>query len=377
MSRILFVINEDWFFRSHFLAAARLLREDGFTIGVATRLARHRAELEGEEFALFDLTLGRKGLNPVALWRSADPLRGVVDAWRPDIVHAIGLRPILVAGLALKGGAARPRVVAVTGLGYLGADRRLSRRALRALLRHGVRWLHAGHATRYVFENEEDPRLLGLDGDGRVLIVGGAGIDPEREPEQPWPEEGDALKAAFVGRMVWSKGVDTAVEGVRAARERGLNVTFDLYGAPDPDNPRAIAEQTLAAWQAEPGIEWHGRTEDAGAAWRGAHVAILPSRGGEGLPRALLEAAAAGRPVITTEVQGCRHFVRDGVEGYLVPVGDAAAIAGRLAELAADRAALRAMGARARARVMDGHTVRHVADGFARAYRDLLRDHRS
>src|SRR3954464_14659468 len=123
--------------------------------------------------------------------------------------------------------------------------------------------------------------------------------------------------------MLWSKGIDVAVEAVRAARAQGAAIELSLYGAPDPSNPKAIPEDTLKAWGAEPGIAWHGATGDIPAVWRDHHVACLPSRGGEGLPRALLEAAACGRAIVTTDGAGCRAPARGGLEGLLVPPGHA------------------------------------------------------
>ena len=121
--------------------------------------------------------------------------------------------------------------------------------------------------------------------------------------------------------MLWSKGIDVAVEAVRLARAKGAAIELSLYGAPDPSNPKAIPEKTLKAWSAEPGIAWHGATRDIAGVWREHHVACLPSRGGEGLPRTLLEAAACGRAIVTTDVPGCRTLVRHDVEGLLVPPG--------------------------------------------------------
>src|SRR3954464_12678018 len=150
--------------------------------------------------------------------------------------------------------------------------------------------------------------------------------------------------------MLWSKGIDVAVEAVRAARAQGAAVELSLYGAPDPSNPKAIPEETLKAWDSEPGIAWHGPTTDIAAIWRDHHVCCLPSRGGEGLPRTLLEGAACGRAVVTTDVPGCRTLVRDGVEGLLAPPGDAETLAAALATLAGDPTLVARMGEAARAR---------------------------
>ena len=147
---------------------------------------------------------------------------------------------------------------------------------------------------------------------------------------------------------------------------------LSLYGAPDPSNPRAIPEATLKAWSAEPGIAWHGATRDVAAVWRDHHVACLPSRGGEGLPRTLLEAAACGRAIVTTDVPGCRTLVRDGVVGRLLSVHDVVSLMEALATLAGRRDRVARMGEAARARVLDGFTERDVMEAVKRLYVSVL-----
>lgn len=173
--------------------------------------------------------------------------------------------------------------------------------------------------------------------------------------------------------MLWTKGIDAAVEAVDLARQQGVDVELSLYGAPDPSNPTSIPENVLAGWASRPGISRHGPTADVAAVWRTHHVAVLPSHG-EGMPRMLVEAASCGRPIVATDVSGCRTLVRDGVEGFLVPVGDARAIAGALVRLDADAALRARMGAAGRARVLSGYTERQVGDAVAGLYASLMRE---
>ena len=121
--------------------------------------------------------------------------------------------------------------------------------------------------------------------------------------------------------MIRPKGIVESVDAVRHARAAGAPVELHLFGDPDPDNPRSIPQATLAQWSNEPGITWHGHEADVARVWREHHVAMLLSYR-EGLPRSLVEAAAAGRPIVATDVPGCREVARDGQEGILVPLGD-------------------------------------------------------
>ncbi|WP_414473011.1 glycosyltransferase family 4 protein [Microvirga sp. M2] len=369
--KLVFIVTEDWFFASHFLPMARAAREMGLDVAVVTRVRAHREAIEATGARVIPLQVERRSVNPMTAGYAAGQLAAILKDEKADIVHCIALRSILVGGFAATLAGVGRRIYALTGLGFLGArtDRlgRLSQRAIRLL----VRGLETAK-TRYLFENADDPRLLGLDPtDPKITIVGGAGVDPGMFGPSPLPPQ-PPLKVALVARMLWSKGVDLAVEAVRAARAKGAPVELTLYGAPDPSNPKAIPEETLKAWGAEPGISWHGTTRDVAAVWRDHHVACLPSRGGEGLPRTLLEAAACGRAIVTTDVPGCRTLVRDGVEGLLVPPGDAGALADALAILAADRERVARMGAAGRARVLDGFTERKVMDDVKRLYASML-----
>ena len=371
--RLAFVVTEDWFFVSHFIPMARAAVEMGFEVAVITRVRDHRAAIEAAGARVIALQAERSSLNPMAAGYAAGQLASILKAWRPDIVHCIALRSILVGGAACAMAGIEARVYALTGLGLIGARTDLVGRSARGAIRLLLRGALESRNTHYLFENEDDPRLLGLDPAdvARVTIVGGAGIAPDGITPQPMPPM-PPLRIAVVARMLWSKGIDVVVEAVRQARAGGAAVELSLYGAPDPSNRRAIPEATLRAWGSEPGIAWQGPTSDAGAVWRDHHVCCLASRGGEGLPRTLLEGAAAGRAIVTTDVPGCRRLVRDGIEGLVVAPDDPAALAQAFISLAADPDRAARMGEAARARVLDGFTERDVMDGVKALYGSML-----
>lgn len=368
---LVFLVTEDWFFVSHFLPMARAARELGLQVTVVARERDHRGAIEAVGARLVALEAERRSVNPLAVVRTLRELRHVLRAERPDIVHCIALRSIVLGGLAAPRGVAT--VHALTGLGFLGARQDLVGRMARWCVRGFRRLLLDGPRTRYLFENEDDAVALGLDPHDRtrVALAGGAGVDPAQFPVSSIDSTGE-LRIAVVARMLWSKGIDIAVEAATRARAAGAPVSLSLYGAPDPSNPRAVPEETLRQWSSLPGIAWHGPTRDVAAVWRAHEVACLPSRGGEGLPRTLLEAGASGRAIVTTDVPGCRRLVRDGIEGRVVPPGDSSALAEAFISLAKDREVVRRMGAAARARVEEGFTERHVMETVKALYADLL-----
>lgn len=373
--KILFIVTEDWFFASHFQPMARAALASGFDVAVACRVREHSAVLETLGCRVLPLEADRKSLNPLQVIGAVKGLRNLIRSEQPDIVHLIALRSIVVGGLAARLAGVNRRVVALTGMGLLGAADSGKARAARAIIRGFIRSVVDGAGTRFLFENRSDPALLGLDPDdaAKVAIVGGAGVDPAVFAPRPFPP-GQPLKLAMIARMLWSKGPDTAVEALRLARAAGAEVELSLYGAPDPMNPRAVDAATLANWRTEPGLRVMGQITQAEvpAAWAAHHAAVLPSRGGEGLPRTLLEAAACGRPLLTTDVPGCRDLVRDGVEGFVTPPGDAAALAAGMIRLAFDPALVARLGHGARERILMGHTEQAVGDAVVALYHAML-----
>jgi len=207
---------------------------------------------------------------------------------------------------------ARQIILAPTGLGNLWVDRGLAVGFIRAIVRCVVgSWLR-GPRTHYLFENRDDPRAFDLDPDGsEVTIVAGAGVDPAQfvmTDEPPAPP----VKGAVVARMIWAKGITEAVKAVGRARAMGAPIELNIFGRPDPSNSGAIPEKVLAEWSNESGITWLGYVTDVPRIWQEHHIALFLSSYREDVPRTLVEAAASGRPIVTTDIIGCREAVRDG-----------------------------------------------------------------
>ncbi len=210
----------------------------------------------------------------------------------------------------------------------------------------------------------------------RITIVDGAGVNGDAFTALPLPMASKAkssLRVAVVARMLWSKGVDLAVKALQIAREQNPDITLTLVGAPDPLNPHAIPEETLKQWAALPGVEWVGYQEDVRQVWAEHDVAMLLSRGGEGLPRSLIEAAACGRPIVTTNVPGCKEIVVDGKTGRLITHIDSRDIAAALLDLAnhnRDDLAVMAQASREHfeARFTEAAVTNRVVDLYRKAF---------
>jgi glycosyltransferase involved in cell wall biosynthesis len=372
MPKLLFLISEDWFFVSHFLPMARAAREAGFEVAVAARINSHRERIEEAGCRVIPFESERGSIDPLAVMRGLKRAYDVVRAEKPDIVHCIALRMIILGGIPARLAGQGSLVLAPTGLGHLWISNRPRERMMRWTVRTAVVPLLRGPRTQFLVENADDPRDLGLDaGDANVTIVPGAGVDPAEFPLMPEPPS-PPLRVAVVARMIRPKGIVEALEAVRAARRMGAAVELDLYGALDPANPLAIAEADLRRWSQEPGIAWHGATDDVPAVWRTHHVAMFLSTYREGVPRTVTEAAACGRPIVTTDAVGCRELVRHDIEGLLVPPGDVAAAAQALVRLAGDPALRARLGSAAHKRFIEGFTEQAVRDAVGNLYRRMV-----
>lgn len=333
--KLLYLSTEDWAFCQHFLIMARAARDAGLKIAVAARMRAHRALIENEGFASHNLEVERRSLGPVDAALTVKQMLAIIQTERPDIVHCIGLRMVVLGGCAARFAGVKRIVLAPTGLGHLWIQNGLIDRALREIVRLFVGSILNSDRTHYLFENPDDAAEFGLKpGVGRVMLVNGAGVDAADFPPAP-DLPAPPVRAAVVARMVRPKGIVEAVGAIELARAGGANIELHLFGEPDPSNRTSLTAKELAELSTRPGIFWHGLNNDIAGIWREHHIAMLLSYR-EGLPRSLVESAAASRPIVTTDVPGCREVIRDGIEGFLVPNGDIAQTAARLAQLAND-----------------------------------------
>lgn len=343
-TRLAYVVTEDWFFITHFLPVARAARNAGFDIIVVTNITDHRDTIKREGFSLVELSGSRASFSLLTFIRTTLRLRSIFAAERPDVVHAIAIKAIVLAGLAGLFVKEQKRLFSFTGLGYLWAGDAWPKRAARTFLRLTVRVLAAAGSSLFTFENEDDRNEFKSLRD--AVVIGGWGLDPEEFKFYLRPR-GDVLRLTFLGRMLKAKGVRDAVEAVRLARAQGCNVEIDLWGKPDPGNRTSHSIADLEELSKIPGATWHGAAPNVQDVWARADVAILLSER-EGLPRSLIEAAASGLPMIATDVPGCRAIVRKGVDGLLVPCNKPAEAVVAIMKLAADADLRERMGRAAR-----------------------------
>ena len=266
------------------------------------------------------------------------------------------------------------RVNAVAGMGYVFIGDQLKARVLRPFVRLLMRAALGGDSARLILQNPDDMNLFlraGLAPKEQIRLIPGSGVDCARfrPPTEP-RAEGEPPLVLLAARMLWDKGVQEFVDAARALKAQGRKVRFALAGTPDPGNPAAVPEATLVAWRDSGEVEWLGHVADMPALLAAADIVVLPSYR-EGLPKSLIEAAACARPLIATDVPGCREVVRDGVDGLLVPASESAPLAKAVARLLDDPALARRFGETARDKALSEFDERKIIEATLAVYREV------
>ena len=368
--KILYVVSEDWYFLSHRLPMARAAKNAGFEVHVATRVVDGAAAIEVEGFKLHSIPFTRGRVEIFSALNTVFALRRIHRDSSPVIAHHVALQAAVLGSFASIG-RPTPLVNALTGFGFTFISESLKARLLRPLIVFLLRFLCMRNKNVALVQNPDDrAALLALGvASNHIVIIPGSGVDVEQL--QPMAEPAGTPTIAFVGRLLEDKGIRTLVAAARLLRNRGCTVNMLIAGEIDLANPTSISASELTSWTREPGIRWLGHVKDIASVWAQAHIAVLPSRR-EGLPKALLEAAACGRSMIATDVPGCREVVLADETGLLVPLDDPTALADAINQLANSPKLRQRYGSAARRLAVEKFSAEAIGQQTVRLYRDLI-----
>lgn len=333
MPKLLFLVSEDWYFVSHRLPLAVAAKNAGFDVAVVTRVGEAGGKIKAAGVRLIPVSFNRSGINPLDALKTLADLRAIYRAEAPDIVHHVAMKPVVYGSIAAMATGIQNRVNALMGLGYVFASSDLKARLLRAPVKMLLAIALKAPRTRIIVQNRDDLEFFAGTGLARaqdLRLIRGSGVDPDQFSPADAAGNGPPV-VVLPARMLRDKGVVEFVEAARLLKTRGVAARFVLCGEPDPLNPASLTQAQLAEFTADGDVEYWGWQRDMMAVWKAAQVVCLPSYR-EGLPKALLEAAACSLPLVATDVPGCREIVRREVNGWLVPKGDSAALAAALDE---------------------------------------------
>ncbi|MEX0732988.1 MAG: glycosyltransferase family 4 protein [Aquisalimonadaceae bacterium] len=373
-NRLLMVMNNPAFLISHRLPVAIAARDAGWEVHVATPHGDAVTQLRRYGFIHHTVAFSRQGMRPDQEIRTWFRLVQLYRTIAPDVIHHVTIKPVLYGGLAARWAGVSAMVSAVSGLGYVFLASGWKAKLVRALVRRLYR-LGLNHPnSRVILQNPDDRDLLiqaGALRDEQVVMIRGSGVDLQAFSATPLPSGVPIVM--LPARMLWDKGVGEFVRAARLLREEGVKARFILVGDTDPGNPAAIPLDLLRAWRRDGEVEWWGHQDAMPATLSQASIVCLPSYR-EGLPKVLLEAAACGRPLVATDVPGCREPVIHEENGLLVPVRDCHGLADGLRTLLADRAMQVRMGAVSRLVAERDFSVDKVVAAHLDVYGKLLRE---
>jgi glycosyltransferase involved in cell wall biosynthesis len=372
VTKISLSANTDWYLFNFRLSLARAVRETGANVLLVSPDGPYVSRIQGTGFRWHELKISRRGVNPIRELTTLASYFALYRRERADLVHHFTIKPVLYGSLAARLSGVPAVVNSVTGLGYVFINPSKTAAFMRLLVMPIFRQALLYRRSRVIFQNRQDRELFiesGLVRRELTHIIPGSGVDPDEFKAVPEPSGEPIILLA--SRMLWDKGVGELVEAMRLIRQQGVACRAILVGRSDKGNPSAIPEAQLETWNEEGVVEWWGHRDDMPAVMQNVHLVVLPTYG-EGLPKVLIEACAAGRPVVASDVPGCREIVQDGVNGLLVPCRDVQTLAKALIRLVRDPALRERMGRAGRELVLSRLTNQHINDQTLHVYRELL-----
>jgi glycosyltransferase involved in cell wall biosynthesis len=354
--KIILFANTDWYLYNYRLPLARALRARGDEVIVLSPVGRYAELLEKDGFRWQPFPLERKGMNPFSELATILRLWQLLRREKPDLLHNFTIKPVLYGSLAARLAGVRRVVNAVPGLGISFAEGR----GFLQLIVTTLYRLSLGR-TSVIFQNPDDLNVFvqnRLVSAGQAHLIPGSGVDVN--VFRPSPEPGGEPVVMLAGRLLRSKGVPEFVEAARRIRGDGIRARFVIVGEPYPDNPDSIQTQELVDWQKEGAIEYWGWHDDMAEVIAQTSIICLPTRYKEGLPRLLVEAGACARPIVATDIPGCRMILRNAENGLIIAPGDLIALVDALKTLIGNPSMRQKMGARAREIVEQEFSVNSV-----------------
>ena len=336
MAKLHFVVNEDWAFVSHFFERAVAAQAAGYSVGISAHCGEKQSLLKGAGFTLYPHNISRSGTNPFIEIRNLLAMVKVFRESQPDIIHLIALKPIVIGAIAARIYGKAQVVCAPIGMGYLFSSSDRKARFLQPVIRFMLRRILSLRNTQVIIENDEDCESL-ISGKfvekSNIQVIKGAGVDLSLY--KATPENLDTQIVTLFARILRDKGVLDYVEAANIVHTQFPNAVFQLVGDCDPANPTSFGENEVRSWETVGAIKWLGYRTDVPELLAASNIVCLPSYR-EGLPKTLIEACAAQRAIVATDVTGCREVVAHESNGLLAPVRNPQKLAEAISQLLRD-----------------------------------------
>jgi glycosyltransferase involved in cell wall biosynthesis len=370
--RLLFIINDTAFFLSHRLPLAIAAKEKGYEVHVAAPIGKSVAEIEEAGLIYHSIPLSRRGKNPFQELKSMRAMLCLMQNLKPDLVHLVTIKPILYGGLMARVLKIPAVVAAVSGLGSVFTTQTLRSKILRTGIKRLYRLALKHPNLKVIFQNEDDRQLLLHNKtfkESQTVLVRGSGVDMNAYKAHPENQDATPI-VVMISRLLKDKGVLEYIAAAKMLKANKLNAEFLLIGESDYGNPAYIHDDLLTLWRSEGAVELLGFRKDIAQLMEKANLVVLPSYR-EGLPKVLIEAAACGRAVITTDVPGCRDAIEPNKTGLLVPVRDPKALAQAIEHLINNPNQRQEYGKAGRDLAEREFAIEHIVSAHMQVYQEL------
>jgi len=341
--RIIYVVNVDWFFISHRLPLAIEAKKRGYEVTIATTNTGRFKELEDLGFKMYDLKIDRSGTNPLKEFFLIIRLIIILRKVHATIIHNVTLKMSIYCSIATRFLQNGKVINAISGLGYnFTADRKTKSQKIIFIL---MKFAFKKRGFSFIFQNPEDLQLfqnLKLDQGNKLILIKGAGVDLNKFK---FSERNNKNIISFIltARILKDKGISEFITASKIVTTKFPDTKFKLVGDIDNENPASFTADELANELTGTNIDWLGQRNDIFELLKDSDIMVFPSYR-EGLPKSLIEAAAVGLPIITTDAVGCRDCVDEGINGFLVPIGDPNILAEKMIVLIENPAMINEMG---------------------------------
>ncbi|TAK39914.1 MAG: glycosyltransferase family 1 protein [Lysobacteraceae bacterium] len=372
--KILLFANTDWYLYNFRRSLALTMRDAGHSVILISPPGPYGEKLRALGLEWRPVDMDRRSLNPLReaalIWRLTRQLRRE----RPDLVHGFTIKCAVYISLAARLSGVPGRVTAVAGMGYVFVSDDIKAILLRPFVRLLLKMTLGGGRARLILQNPDDVALFTrtrLVDATAIRLIPGSGVDTKRFSPDITRRPNGRVRVLLAARLLWDKGLAEYAEAARLLMADDAPADLLLAGAPDSGNPAAVPEAVVREWVREGRMQWLGHVEDMSALLRSIDVVVLPSYR-EGLPKGLIEAAASGCALVATDVPGCREVVEHEVDGLIVPVKDAEALADAIARLASDPELRARLGEKAREKALALFDERIVVRDTISVYSELL-----
>ena len=370
--KLLFIVNVDWFFISHRLRIALAAIKNGYEVHLACGVTDRKSELEALGLVVHPLSISRSGTSLLKELNVIKEMNAVVKQVSPDVVHLVTIKGAVYGGLVTRFKNIKVRVASISGLGFVFIDKGFKARILRFLVTKLYRIALNSSNTKVIFQNENDKSIFienKVIKPEQSLLIRGSGVDLATYKYLPEPAGEKVIM--FLARLLKDKGLVEFCDAAISLKKSGFKGRFVLVGDIDLHNPNSLTEKELENYVNSGDIEHWGYSTNVSEVIAQSHIMVLPSYR-EGLPKSLIEAAACGRAVITTDVAGCRDAITPNETGVLIPAKSSKAIVSAIKDLCNKEEKRIAMGKKGRALAEACFDITDVIETHLKLYKGKI-----